>query len=172
MIKDLSCGSVIFRNNYIEEVKKKAKECNCKEVQLFKTLCTCKTKESLGNLEVLIIESNHKKSAYWGFPKGHKEKGETDIETAIREVKEEVNIDIDILDEKDIKSNYIIVDKDKKVYKEVRYFIANYINGIIKIQESELNNAIWIDVNKALERLTYEQDKEVLKKAIEKYKAV
>ena len=32
----------------------------------------------------------------WHFPKGHVEEGETEEETAIREIKEETNIDVEI----------------------------------------------------------------------------
>ena len=35
---------------------------------------------------------------HWGFPKGHIEKDETEYETALREVKEETNIDARIID--------------------------------------------------------------------------
>ena len=45
-----------------------------------------------GNTEILLIR--HIKSGYWSFPKGHVEKGETEIETAEREIKEETNIDV------------------------------------------------------------------------------
>ena len=39
--------------------------------------------------KVLLIKQT---KGHWGFPKGHVEKDETEIETAIREVKEETNI--------------------------------------------------------------------------------
>ena len=35
---------------------------------------------------------------HWSFPKGHVENNETEIETVVREVKEETNLDI-IIDE-------------------------------------------------------------------------
>ena len=40
-----------------------------------------------GNTEILLIK--HIKSGYWSFPKGHVENGETEEETAKREIKEE-----------------------------------------------------------------------------------
>mgnify|MGYP004419555925 CR=1 FL=1 len=45
-----------------------------------------------GNTEILLIR--HIKSGYWSFPKGHVEGNETEAETAIREIKEETNIDV------------------------------------------------------------------------------
>ena len=40
---------------------------------------------------VLLVKHN---AGHWDFPKGHMEDGETEIETAIREVKEETNLDV------------------------------------------------------------------------------
>ena len=43
--------------------------------------------------KVLLIKQHQ---GFWGFPKGHVEDGETEEETAAREVKEETNIDVEI----------------------------------------------------------------------------
>ena len=66
----------------------------------------------------IIIENNkvllvyEKNGNFWGFPKGHMEKGENEIETALREVKEEVGLDVEIIDkEKRYILNYIIRDE-------------------------------------------------------------
>ena len=45
-----------------------------------------------GNTELLLIK--HANGGHWSFPKGHVEPGETEEETAAREVKEEVAIDV------------------------------------------------------------------------------
>ena len=45
-----------------------------------------------GNTELLLIK--HANGGHWSFPKGHVEPGETEQETAAREVKEEVAIDV------------------------------------------------------------------------------
>ena len=41
--------------------------------------------------KILVIQQ---KEGHWGFPKGHVEEGETEVETAIREIKEETNLDV------------------------------------------------------------------------------
>ena len=43
------------------------------------------------NNKILLVHHN---AGHWDFPKGHIENGETEEQTAIREVKEETNIDI------------------------------------------------------------------------------
>ena len=61
---------------------------------------------------VLLIRN--RRSAHWGFPKGHIEPGETQHETAIRETKEETGLDISILDGFSCKSEYTIQGKVEK----------------------------------------------------------
>ena len=43
--------------------------------------------------KVLLVRHN---KGHWDFPKGHVEPGETEEQTAKREVKEETNIDVEI----------------------------------------------------------------------------
>ena len=45
-----------------------------------------------GNTEILLIK--HINSGHWSFPKGHVEQGETEVETALREIKAETSLDV------------------------------------------------------------------------------
>ena len=54
--------------------------------------------------KVLLIKQTN---GIWGFPKGHVEKNETELQTAEREVKEETNIDVKIDETKRYTMNYI-----------------------------------------------------------------
>ena len=68
--------------------------------------------------KVLLIKDNH---GNWGVPKGHVEKNETEIETAVRETKEETNIDVKI----DESKRYVVEYKvGEDIFKTVVYFIA------------------------------------------------
>lgn len=49
-------------------------------------------RKSHGNIEILLIK--HVNSGHWSFPKGHMEGSETEVETALREIKEETNLDV------------------------------------------------------------------------------
>ena len=110
------------------------------------------------NGEVLLVHHN---AGHWDFPKGHMEKGETEKQTAIREVKEETNIDIEIT------SNYRYTTEyspKEGVMKEVVYFLARNINNNIKEQVEEVQSAEWIDLDNAIKKITYSNSKELLKK--------
>ena len=119
---------------------KKVKSCGCIVIE---------------NNKVLLIQQ---KKGNWGFPKGRVEKNETECETAIREVKEETNIDIEIVSKKKYKINYNI-NKDTK--KEVVFFLAKAISFDLKNQENEIISCNWVDKDKVLDTLTYKNIKNV-----------
>ena len=112
-----------------------------------------KTEKSCGciilrNKEIPLIGTrNDKNELFWSFPKGHKEPGEPDVETALRETKEEVGLDVKIIDEKPISTDYLI--HDGTVLKNVSLFIAVPLNDEIKIQASEVEKAKWMPVGEA-----------------------
>jgi len=84
---------------------------------------------------------------FWSFPKGHQEDGETDFETAIRETKEEVGLDVKIIDDEPIKTSYLV--HGGTVHKDVLLFIAEPLNSEIKIQETEVEKAEWVKIDEA-----------------------
>lgn len=120
----------------------------------------------IDNEKVLII---NQKQGFYGFPKGHMENNETEIETAIRETKEETNLDVLIDKEKRYSLNYVI---DNKIDKEVIYFLAKPINKNIKKQESEINDILWIDIDKVIDILTFDNMKELWKKVLKDIKNI
>ena len=113
------------------------------------------------NKVLLVYEKNRN---FWGFPKGHMEKGENEIETALREVKEEVGLDVEIIDkEKRYILNYIIRDE---IDKTTVLYLAIPKNKEIMMQESEIEKVKWCDFEEASETLTFDNSKEVFKKVI------
>lgn len=109
---------------------------------------------------VLLVKHN---AGHWDFPKGHVEEGETEFETAIREVKEETNIDIKIEKENRYISEY---SPKENVMKTVIYFIGEKVGGEDKPQIEEVSDVEWIDVNKAVERITHQRSKEIMMQVI------
>ena len=114
--------------------------------------------------KVLIIKQ---KQGFYGFPKGHIEKNETEVETAIRETKEETNIDVLIDETKRYSLNYVI---DNKIDKEVVYYLAKPLNKNIIKQESEINDILWVDIDKVIDILTFDNLKELWKKVLKEIK--
>ena len=113
-----------------------------------------------GNTELLLIK--HANGGHWSFPKGHVEAGETEIETAMREIKEETGIDVII----DPSFREVISYSPKKdTQKDVIYFIARAQNYDYTPQVEEISQIKWVEINRAHTVLTYDNDKQLVNKA-------
>ena len=108
---------------------------------------------------LLVLEAK----GHWGLPKGHVEGNETDEETAKREVKEETNLDVEVDTSKCFKLNYII---DDEIDKTVYFYPAKLIGGKAKRQESEISEVRWVPVEDAVDVITFDNAKEMLKSAL------
>lgn len=116
-----------------------------------------KTKQGV---RVLLVKNNN--GRYWSFPKGHIEKGETEKQTAIREIKEETGLDVQIIDGFREISDYCPFGK---IRKRVVFFLAQAFSDNVKIQESEIDSYIWVDLQQSRKKCSYENDLRVLDKA-------
>lgn len=99
------------------------------------------------NKVLLIGARNDEGKLFWSFPKGHQEDGETDAETAIRETKEETNLDVKIVDDKPIRTGHLV--HGGTVYKEILLFVAEPLNDEVKIQEDEVEKIQWVQIDEA-----------------------
>jgi len=113
-----------------------------------------------GNTEILLIK--HINSGHWSFPKGHVEEGETEIETAMREIKEETGIDV-IIDQSF--REIVTYSPRRDTHKEVVYFIAKAKNTDYTPQEDEIADIKWVEIGRAGSVLAYENDKSIVNKA-------
>ena len=108
------------------------------------------------NNQVLLVKQQ---KGFWGFPKGHVEDGETEVETAVREVKEETNVDIVVEENLRFENHYIT---DTNIDKTVIFFVAHPIDNMnIIAQEVEIKDIKWIDIHKVEEKLTFDNLKEL-----------
>ena len=113
--------------------------------------------------KVLLVQQN---DGHWGFPKGHMEENETEIQTAIREVKEETNLDVKIEEKRRYVNTYMC---REDTTKDVILFLATPTNSDIKPQEEEIKKIEWFDMDKAIERITYDNTKTILRQVKNEY---
>ena len=111
-------------------------------------------------IQLLVIR--HKQGGHWSFPKGHVEEGETEIQTALREVKEETGLSIQILPSFRQQVNY---SPRPGVSKDVVYFLGYAKDSRTVRQEEEISELRWIDFERSNEYLTYENDRILLSSA-------
>lgn len=114
-----------------------------------------------GNTEILLIK--HVKSGCWSFPKGHMEQGEDEIQTAVREIKEETNIDVSI-DDTSFRET-VIFSPRRDITKEVVYFLARAVSFDCIKQEEEIADVRWAEIGQTAAFLSYDNDKILLNKA-------
>ena len=103
-------------------------------------------------------------SGIYGFPKGHMENNETEIETALREVYEEVGIKVELIDGFKTLDEHLIPQR-KNTLKKIVYFLGKYENQEIKTQKEEILNALLVDFETALSLFQFESSKRILKQA-------
>lgn len=117
------------------------------------------------NLFLIVQQTNDS----FSFPKGEQEKGESDLQTALREFSEETGIHkIDIVEDFKVVEEYIVVRDEGKSYgKEVHYFLGFVENNVVVPQESEIQSYKWATFEEANKLIQYSNRREVLRKAKE-----
>ncbi|MDR1952700.1 MAG: NUDIX domain-containing protein [Elusimicrobiota bacterium] len=111
----------------------------------------------------------------WGFPKGHIENGETEIEAAAREIFEEAGIkDLEFIDGFRIEEIYEADGRlpetiGKKIEKHSIYFLAKTLSGFVcKNIDAEIKKTNWFVFDEAFEKLKFVSQKNVLEAAKKK----
>lgn len=107
--------------------------------------------------------------AVWTLPKGIIDKDEKPEQAAVREIEEETGLTGRIKDKLGEKSYWFsLKGENVKCRKTVTYFLLEYIEGAITKQCTEVDDAIWIDIDEALKQLSYKNDREIVERAKEK----
>ncbi len=113
-------------------------------------------KKEKGEIHVLI---EHMALGHTSLPKGHIEKGETPYECALREIKEETNLDVNL----DTSFSYTITYSPKEdVIKDVTFYLATVKEENLIPQLSEVTSLEWMEIKKAIHAVTFQTDKDTL----------
>ncbi len=119
-------------------------------------------RRELGQILYLIL---HYEEGHWGYPKGHIEKGETIEETVRREIREETGIaDIDIITGFKELTKYFFVFEGRKIFKTVVFLLARTRGKKVELSFEHIGYE-WLPYTKALERITFKDEKTLLEKA-------
>lgn len=114
-----------------------------------------------GNLFLLL----NYPTGHWDFVKGKMEPGENEHETALRETKEETGIcDVEFVEGFEENINYNFQFEGELIYKEVIFFLAKTKTDTVKISHEHLGYT-WLDFKNSLEKITYQNAKNILTKA-------
>ena len=113
---------------------------------------------------VLMIRAGSR----WSFPKGHVEPGETLLQAALRETREETGIEAALLEDYPLPVPSAREDDRRTVW----FYPARYIKGELRAQPDEVSEAVWVKSSDAAEKITFEPDRAVFRKAWETIKAL
>lgn len=118
--------------------------------------------KSKQKIKFLLVKQ---KNGYYGFPKGHVEGEETELETAKREIKEETGLDVRFVDNFKECDEYELPAKEEETRKTVIYFLANFNKQRIRLQDKEIEAFALVELNDALKLLKFDRMKEIIVKA-------
>jgi len=111
-------------------------------------------------IEFLIIQQ--RQGNHWAFPKWHVEIGESEQQTALREIYEEVGLSLDIIPW--FQESVFYIDHMTPAEKTVVFFLCDAGSWQVIISD-ELQNYLWLDYDHALQQLTHHDSRQVLTKA-------
>lgn len=106
-------------------------------------------------------------NSYWILPKGHADAGETPLQTAVRELKEETGLVAkDILEEPKFTLEYTFMFEGTQILKTVLFFIGVVDAAAVPVlDESEVREAGWYSLKDAADRLEYQGTKHMFAEA-------
>lgn len=119
-----------------------------------------------GNEPVYLLL--HYETGFWDFPKGHPERGESDLEALRREIWEETGIGNVIFDPSFKEEIHYFFRKGKQtVYKEVTFYLAKTRTVEVHLSFEHIG-FMWLPFKKAIKQLTFDTARNVLRKAHER----
>lgn len=85
---------------------------------------------------LILLQTSHS----WSFPKGHMEAGETEKQTALRELHEETGLTATLIPDAVAVTQYAI---SPLVHKQVVLFLGQ-VHGDVSLQETEISGSRWV----------------------------
>ncbi len=111
---------------------------------------------------VLFLILKHANGNHWSLAKGHTESGESEIQTALREIDEETGLRVKL---RPGFREVIRYSPSPNVEKTVVFFLAKAKSKKVRPQESEILNTAWLELDDALRLITHKDTAEVLRRA-------
>ena len=105
------------------------------------------------------------KSDRRSFPKGHIMPRETREAAAVREIREETGIQVNILPE----FCYQVASARKTDKRNVFFFLAEYVQGSLTAQEEEIDKAFWVPADEVADLISFANDRTMYQAALEEY---
>ncbi len=118
-----------------------------------------------GRLEVVLCGRNGE-PPLWGLPKGTPDEGETIEQTALREVREETGLDV-VIQAPLGTINYWFQHGGVRYHKTVYHHLMVPVGGAMSQHDPEFDIVQWFKADEACRVLTYQNEVNVVRRAME-----
>ena len=153
-------NSIFYEPNIIKLVDKFIPEGSADYICYYEKSCGAVMYTNDGGERKYILITNI--SGHIGFPKGHIEYGETEKQTALREIYEETGVHTTIIDGFREFYNYKI---NNFIKKKAIYYLAAFNPQDIKMDIMEISEYHLLPYDEAMKLLNFRHDKKILEKA-------
>ena len=102
----------------------------------------------------------------WALPKGTPDPGETREQTALREVREETGLDVEIVRRLDSIQYWFVRPSDgARCHKTVHYYLMAPTGGDTSRHDHEFDFVEWFPLSHALKTMTYPNEARIVEKS-------
>ncbi|HTE67450.1 MAG TPA: NUDIX hydrolase [Actinomycetes bacterium] len=111
----------------------------------------------------LVAHRSVRGSLHWTLPKGAQEPGETVEQTALREVREETGLEVELVGPLDtIDYWFVWAPEQTRYHKFVHYYLMRATGGDFAGRDSEMEDAAWFAPGQASRQMAFANERRLL----------
>jgi 8-oxo-dGTP pyrophosphatase MutT (NUDIX family) len=111
----------------------------------------------------LVAHRSVRGSLQWTLPKGAQEPGESVEQTAMREVREETGLEVELIGPLDtIDYWFVWAPEQTRYHKFVHYYLMRAVGGDFAEHDHEMEDAAWFEPGHARRRMAFPNERRLL----------